>query len=100
MASTSTQADELRKVFGAASGRELIERTVLTRKVFQRLRDIAAGKELPPPARAQIVEAATSSDAAAPANEVTDATGGTESQPGAGAAELETALGTQDSTTE
>ena len=66
----------LRELFGSDSGREFMERTVLTRKVYERLRDIAEGKpvpELPPlPAiedKAETVEGDTQVEAAAPAAE-------------------------------
>jgi trigger factor len=42
------QSERMRELFSDKSGREFIERTLLTRKVYDRLRDIAEGKELPP----------------------------------------------------
>ena len=47
------QAARMREVFNTPSTRDLIARTLLTRKVYARLKEIAAGKELPPPAGVQ-----------------------------------------------
>jgi trigger factor len=44
------QAERLRQALNDSATRDLIGRTVLTRKVYQRLKDIATGKEVPPPA--------------------------------------------------
>ncbi len=44
------QNARMREMFDTPTGREFIERTLLTRKVYDRLRDIAEGHELPPQA--------------------------------------------------
>jgi trigger factor len=41
-------ADRIREIFGSESGRDVIERSVITRKAYDRLADIAGGKEVPP----------------------------------------------------
>jgi len=48
IAGDTPQAAQMRTIFDNPSGRELLGRTALTKKVYQRLRDIAEGKELPP----------------------------------------------------
>jgi trigger factor len=54
------QNERRREMFDTPTGREFIDRTLLTRKVYQRLRDIADGKEVPPPPeKAGPAEAAT-----------------------------------------
>jgi hypothetical protein len=45
-----TQAARMLEMFNQPATRDLIARTLLTRKVYSRLKDIAAGKELPPQA--------------------------------------------------
>lgn len=40
----------MREMFASPSGREFIERTLLTRRVYERLRDIGEGKDVPPQA--------------------------------------------------
>lgn len=50
--SDPAQAERLRQALNDSATRDLIGRTVLTRKVYQRLKDIATGKEVPPPASA------------------------------------------------
>lgn len=50
--SDPSQAERLRQALNDAATRDLIGRTVLTRKVYQRLKDIATGKDVPPPAPA------------------------------------------------
>lgn len=44
----AAQAARMREVFNTPNGRDLIARSLLTRKVYDRLKDIAAGKEVPP----------------------------------------------------
>ena len=44
------QNQRMREMFDSPTGREFIERTLLTRRVYGRLRDIAEGKEVPPQA--------------------------------------------------
>ncbi|MHB8576857.1 MAG: trigger factor [Dehalococcoidia bacterium] len=44
----------LRELFSSDSGKEYIERTLLTRKVYDRLREIGEGKDLPPQAVASL----------------------------------------------
>lgn len=58
------QAAQMRTIFDNPSGRELLSRTALTKKVYQRLRDITDGKELPPLPEPKAAEA---TDEAAPA---------------------------------
>lgn len=64
----SAQTARMREIFNNASGREMLGRTVLTRKVYARLRDIAEGKEVPPlpvsAAAAENVEGAAPAEAA------------------------------------
>jgi len=78
IAGESPQAAQMRGIFDNPSGRELLGRTALTKKVYQRLRDIAEGKELPPLPEPAVEAAATAataseeaeaSDASAPAAE-------------------------------
>ncbi len=40
--------DQIREIFGGESGRDVIERSLLTRKAHDRMTEIAEGKELPP----------------------------------------------------
>jgi trigger factor len=64
--SEPTQAAQFREVFDTENGREMIGRTVLTRKTYERLREIAEGKELPPlPERPATAEAGAEGEAAA-----------------------------------
>ena len=51
-ASSGPRADEVRKVFSSAGGREALERSLLTRKTVERLVAIASGEAAPPPAEA------------------------------------------------
>jgi len=44
------QNQRMREMFDSPTGREFIERTLLTRRVYGRLRDITEGKEVPPQA--------------------------------------------------
>jgi trigger factor len=48
IAGDTPQAAQLRTIFDNPGGRELLSRTALTKKVYERLRDIAEGKEVPP----------------------------------------------------
>ncbi len=83
IAGDTPQAAQMRAIFDNPSGRELLGRTALTKKVYQRLRDIAEGKELPPlpePAAAQADEEAgeqapqaSAVEDAAPVAEATEA---------------------------
>jgi trigger factor len=40
--------DQIREIFGGESGRDVIERSLLTRKAHDRMTELAEGKELPP----------------------------------------------------
>jgi FKBP-type peptidyl-prolyl cis-trans isomerase (trigger factor) len=45
---SGTSADQIRQLFGGESGREVVERSLLTRRAYERLADIAEGKPVPP----------------------------------------------------
>lgn len=93
IAGDTPQAAQMRTIFDNPSGRELLGRTALTKKVYQRLRDIAEGKEVPPlpeTAVAQAEGSAAEQTAAASAETAeTAAVEGTAAE--AAAAEAETA---------
>ena len=42
-----TSSDQIRQIFGAESGRGVIERSLLTRRAYDRLAEIAEGKPVP-----------------------------------------------------
>jgi len=44
---SGTSAEQIRNIFGGESGREVIERSLLTRKAYERMSDIAQGKPVP-----------------------------------------------------
>jgi trigger factor len=44
---SGTSAEQIRNIFGGDSGREVIERSLLTRKAYERMSDIAQGKPVP-----------------------------------------------------
>lgn len=45
---SGASADQIRQIFGGDSGRDVIERSLITRKAYDRLADIAEGKPVPP----------------------------------------------------
>jgi trigger factor len=69
IAGDSPQAAQMRSIFDNPSGRELLSRTALTKKVYQRLRDIAEGKELPPLPEPAAAAGEASSETAEPVPE-------------------------------
>jgi trigger factor len=47
-ADSGSSSERIRELFGGDSGREVIERSLLTRRAYERLADIAEGKPVPP----------------------------------------------------
>ena len=45
---SGASAEQIRQIFGGDSGRDVIERSLLTRKAYDRLAEIAEGKPVPP----------------------------------------------------
>ena len=68
-ADAGLSGDQIREIFGGDSGREVLERSLLTRKANDRMVEMAEGKELPPRP-----EKETSKAAEAPAGEAPAAT--------------------------
>jgi len=56
-------ADQIRQVFGGESGRDVIERSLLTRKAYDRMSDIAEGKPVPERPASQVDPAAAATEA-------------------------------------
>jgi len=50
VAPETPENQQMREIFSTPNGRELLSRTLLTKKVYERLREIAEGKEVPPQA--------------------------------------------------
>jgi trigger factor len=80
-ADSGASSDQIREVFGGDSGRDVIQRSLLTRKAYERLLDITQGRPVPdlpereePAEAAAVTEAAeTPTDEAAPAEAEPDA---------------------------
>jgi trigger factor len=52
-AASGPRADEVRKVFDSAGGRDALQRSLLTRRTVERLVAVASGEEVPPPAQSE-----------------------------------------------
>jgi trigger factor len=61
-ADSGSSADQIRQLFGGESGREVIERSLLTRRAYDRLADIAEGKPVPAKPEAKVESEAASSE--------------------------------------